>query len=95
MSKLISRAARKNTGWNASGDNKLYGARRLRAEFQTFRRGFGQKFGLLFGSGGGGISGRLLTVAELIKDSSGTKFGRLATAILSLSLAWFLLNMKL
>lgn len=93
MNNLLKKAARRNTGWSASGDNQLYGARRLRAELAATFRGLRQKSALIFGRGQGGISGRLLTLGEMISEASTSRFGRIAVAAVGLLLAWMILGL--
>jgi hypothetical protein len=92
MSNLLKKAAKKNTGWNTTGQNQLYGSKRLNAELQSVLKGFKRKFSMIFGRDAGGISGRLLTLGELVREASGTRFGRLSTAGISLLFAWILLK---
>lgn len=93
MSNLLKRAARRNTGWNASGDTQLYGARRLNAELNAAFKGLRQRISLIFGRGQGGLSGRLLTLGDMVLEASVTRVGRITTAGIALFFAWLLLGL--
>lgn len=91
----ILKHARKNSaGWQAggaAGPKPLRGLAKLRGETARVREQFGYRLRLLFPATGGGISGRLLTYAEVAADLSQTPLGRVVTATASLTLAFLLI----
>lgn len=85
----------KTAGW-ASGSGpsnvELEGVARLNQEISSKFQHATAKLRLLFPREGGGISGRILTFAEVVSEMSSSYPGRVITAAVALGLAWLLLG---
>jgi hypothetical protein len=87
---------RRNTkaGWRSAGarQQELEGGARLKSKLGERLQLTTGKLRLLFPRESGGISGRLLTFAEVASEMSGTYPGRVVTCAVSLALTWILLG---
>lgn len=87
------RRNKSTSGWStlAPDQGPLEGVAKLRAEFGELRKRWGSKIRLLIPRGGG-ISGRILTIAEIVAEASSSAPGRVITATVCLVLAWRLIG---
>ena len=86
------RQAAKGSDWQSGEGPRETGRARLRKELARRREQLRGRLRLLFGSGaGGGVSGHLLSYAEIVSDFLVTPLGQLLTATMALTLAYLLI----
>lgn len=87
------RQAAKGSSWQSGQGPRETGRDRLRKEVARYREQLSNRLHLLFDSGsGGGVSGRLLSYAEIVADFLVTPLGQLLTATTALTLAYLLIR---
>jgi hypothetical protein len=92
MSLFSKKRELRSAGWSSAGDRTRQSApARLRSEFRQSAGSVWQPASAVFSERSGGLSARLVSLAELIADASCTPAGRVLTAVLALTGAWWLL----
>lgn len=86
------RQAAKGSSWQSGAGPRESGRDRLRKEVARYREQLRNRLRLLFDSGsGGGVSGRLISYAEIASDFLVTPLGQLLTATAALTLVYLLI----